>query len=249
MQKNEIISIIIVSFNSSKTIQRTINSIRNQTYKEIQIVYVDGGSTDGTRELINRNAGENDVVIFEKDKGIYDAMNKGLFHATGKYKFILNSDDLYAEKNTLDEIIEIFRNNNEIDIVVGEIEYFLNDPLRKTGRIWKVGKYLRGNFLHGWHPPHPAFFSKKICYENNKFQIDLKIAADYELMLRLIHTQKYKVAYLNKTTTLMDAAGTSGKLKSRISALRDVIRALNRNDIRLMAPYVIIMRYIRKLFY
>lgn len=242
------ISIVIVSYNSSKTIERTIQSIKKQTYKNIEIVYVDGGSSDGTREIIRKFASTSDIMVFEKDKGIYDAMNKGIQYATGEYKFILNSDDLYADSNILEEIIETFKNNSDKDIVIGEVEYFKGSPSDKTGRIWKIGKYFRGAFIHGWHPPHPAFFVKSQCYdENTKFQIDLKIAADYELMLRLMYSKKLKAAYINKTTTLMDSGGVSGKFKSKIAGLKDVVKALWRNNLRIQIPYIVIMRYASKI--
>jgi len=160
-----LVSVIIVSFNSIKTIQLTISSLLNQIYKNFEIIYIDGGSNDGTREYILKYLRKKDKVIFEPDYGIYDAMNKGLLHADGKYIFFLNSDDLYIDDRVISDVVEKFIQDESVDIVLGGVEYFNGSPLIRSGRKWINYTYKEGDFIHGWHPPHPGFFSKKSCYD------------------------------------------------------------------------------------
>ena len=177
------ISIITVVWNNAKTIKDAINSVLNQSYKDIEYIVIDGSSTDGTIEIV-QSYGDKIKFISEKDNGLYDAMNKGIRMATGDVVGILNSDDFYASDKILQIVADEFLKGN-IDSVYANLEYIdANDPKRVI-RYWRSKKYQEGLFRSGWHPAHPTFFVKKEIYEKyGVFDLSFKIAADYELMLR-----------------------------------------------------------------
>ena len=152
------ISIITVVWNNAKTIRDAINSVLNQSYKDVEYIVVDGVSTDGTIEIV-QSYGDKIKFISEKDNGLYDAMNKGIRMATGDVVGILNSDDFYASDKILQIVANEFLNSNT-DSVYANLEYvYANNP-KKVIRYWKSKKYQDSLFRSGWHPAHPTFFVK-----------------------------------------------------------------------------------------
>ena len=212
------ISIITVCYNSSKTIGDTIKSVNNQTYPNIEHIFVDGLSSDDTINIINSNAKRNPIVISDSDNGLYDAMNKGILLATGDIIGILNSDDIYANKNVISNInkqIKLFK----VDSAYGDLVYTKSDDLNKTIRYWKSGDFSKKKFLYGWMPPHPTFFVKREIYtKHGFFNLKLKSAADYEIMLRLLYKKNISTTYLNEILVKMRAGGKSNN--SLISRLK-----------------------------
>lgn len=210
------VSIITVVYNNKNTINDAVDSVINQTYKNIEYIIVDGGSTDGTIDVIRSCGDKIDKFISEPDKGIYDAMNKGIRLATGDVVGILNSDDFY----TSNDILEIVANefiSKDIDCLYGDLEYVESKNVNKVVRYWKSKPYNEGLFQKGWHPPHPTFFVKKECYEKyGVFNLDFKIAADYELMLRFLERYKLKSAYIPRTFVKMRIGGISNRNLSSI---------------------------------
>lgn len=240
------ISIITPSFNSEKTIENTIKSVLNQTYKDIEYIIIDGGSKDNTLAIINKYKSRITEVISEPDKGIYDAMNKGIKLATGEVVGILNSDDLYFDEYVVENVVKVFK-ENPIDCLWGNLVYFKNDS-NKFIRIWKGGKYKPGIFKTGWVPPHPTFFVKKEIYKKyGYFRLDFPIAADYELMLRFLEKYKIKGYYLPRFLVKMRVGGTSNKLKNIIKGNLECIRAWKENNLRIciLTP---ILRILRRIF-
>ena len=160
--------------------------------------------------------------LCEKDKGIYDAMNKGLALATGDIIGVLNSDDFYCSNDVIEHVVRAFE-ENETDCLYGDLNYV--DPIdtSKIVRKWRSGAYLRKNFLKGWMPPHPTFFVKKSCYENfGTFDTQFKSAADYELMLRFLFKESCSAQHLPKVMIHMRAGGVSNvSLKNRLRANRE----------------------------
>ena len=202
-------SIVTVSFNSQETILDTFNSIRNQDYKNIEYIVVDGGSKDKTLEIINEN---NDIIsnwVSEPDKGIYDAMNKGIKMSTGEFVAILNSDDVYYDNNVVSKVVNHFTENN-CDIVYGNLNYVEQYNLEKIVRKWRCNEY-KEVFLKGWHPAHPSFFVRKKLYENFGFDLDFKIAADFEIMFRFMEIHKMNSSYLNQVLVKMRTGGESNQ--------------------------------------
>jgi len=241
------VSIITSSYNSSKTIADTINSVNSQTYSNIEHVFIDGKSTDDSVEIINKYSSRENKVISEKDKGIYDAMNKGVDLANGDIIAILNSDDFYADENVVSDIVDIFE-KTEADAVYADLDYVSEDTT-KIVRKWRSGNYKHGDFKWGWMPPHPTLFVKKEVYEKHgNFNLDLKSASDYEIMLRFIHKNKVKIGYLPRVTVKMRVGGLSNSsLKHRIFANNEDKKAWKINELK---PYffTLYLKPLRKIF-
>ena len=215
------ISIITVCYNSEETISDTIQSVLSQDYKDVEYIIVDGKSTDRTLEII-QSIKSRIKLISEKDRGIYDAMNKGINIASGDVIGILNADDVYKNSQVLTAVMDAFKAN--VSIVYGDIEYVKYNDLSKVMRKWKAGVFRLGKFKWGWMPPHPGFFIKKSCYESfGLFNLNLSTSADYELMLRMLEVHHLSCNYISKIITSMRVGGASNSsLKNRLIA--------NRND-------------------
>ncbi|MFY8078106.1 MAG: glycosyltransferase family 2 protein [Flavobacteriales bacterium] len=220
------VSLITVSYNSASTIADTLKSVQFQTYQDIEYIVVDGNSSDGTIEIVKQflDASQGLVTKFlcERDKGIYDAMNKGLAMATGDIIGVLNSDDFYCSNDVIEEVVRAFQQNNT-DCLYGDLNYV--DPIdtSKIVRKWRSGSFRKENFLRGWMPPHPTFFVRKTCYDRfGKFDTQFKSAADYELMLRFLFKESCSAVHLPKVMIHMRAGGVSNvSLKNRIRANRE----------------------------
>lgn len=213
------VSIITISFNSAQTIEDTILSVIQQDYSNIEYIIVDGASKDGTLDIVKKYADKIARVVSEKDKGIYDAMNKGISMATGEVIGILNSDDFYADNMVISDVVAKLQ-ESAAEACYADLVYVNRGQSDNIIRTWKSGPYKPGLFLRGWMPPHPTFFVKKKCYDEfGTYTLKLSSAADYELMLRFIHKHKISVAYLPRVITKMRAGGQSNvTLKNRIKA-------------------------------
>jgi glycosyltransferase involved in cell wall biosynthesis len=216
------ISIITVSFNSASTIEDTLKSVLSQDYKNIEYIIIDGGSTDGTLDIVNRYKEKIKTIVSSPDQGIYDAMNKGIELSSGDVIGILNSDDLFKNDKVLSLVNESFI--SDIDAVYGDIEYVDRFDLNKRLRLWIAGEFKFNSFKWGWMPPHPGFFIKKAKYsEFGLYLLGLGSSADYELMLRMIIKHQIKLKYLPRIITKMRMGGVSNKsVKNRLEA--------NKND-------------------
>lgn len=240
------ISIITPTYNSVKTIRRTISSIIDQNYSELEYIVIDGGSTDGTLEIIKSYKNKiNFKLISESDRGIFDAMNKGIKLATGDIIGILNSDDFYDNNKVLQNIAEAF-NDQKIEAVYGDIIYF-GDDVNKVSRYWKAGKYKESKLNNGWIIPHPSLFLRKTVYDKcGIFNLDFKIAADYEFILRLLKVYKINVKYIHHVFVKMYSGGNSGKnLKQRKKGWQDLKNAWLINNFR-VPPFFILRRLLFK---
>lgn len=227
------VSIITVVFNGAPTIKSCIDSILGQDYGEIEYIIVDGGSTDGTVELVKSYGNRINQFVSEPDKGIYDGMNKGIKMATGDVIGILNADDFYASNTVISRIAEAMK-LNLADGAYGDLEYVdaVNHNLVK--RNWKSGEYVANSFLNGWMPPHPTFFLKRSFYSQyGSFRLDLGSAADYELMLRMIHKIGIKLTYIPEVLVKMRVGGVSNSnLANRITANRNDRKAWKVNELK-----------------
>jgi glycosyltransferase len=213
------ISIITPSFNSEKTIEDAIKSVIGQTYKDIEYIIIDGGSKDKTLEIINKYQDKVSKVVSEKDRGLYDAINKGIKLATGEIIGNLNSDDVYENNRVLELVTETFE-KTKCDVCWGDLVYVKKDNLNKITRVWKSSEFKTGKFKTGWHPPHPTFFVKREIYEKfGVFRENFKIAADYELMLRLLEKHQVKSSYIPQTLVRMREGGKSN-WKSILNVLK-----------------------------
>ncbi|RZA02809.1 MAG: glycosyltransferase, partial [Sphingobacteriaceae bacterium] len=203
------ISLITVVYNAQSNIKRCIESVLSQNYTNIEYVIIDGGSTDGTLQIIEQYKPYINIFLSETDKGIYDAMNKGIKLATGDIIGTLNSDDFFADNDVLTCIANAFE-ENKTDIVYGDLDYI--NLKGKIIRKWESGAYREGLFNWGWMPPHPTFYCKRLLFEQfGAYNLQYGTAADYELMVRFIHLNKTSVYYLNKTIIKMTLGGASNK--------------------------------------
>ena len=224
------ISIITIAYNSEETIEDTILSVINQTYNDIEYIVVDGGSTDKTLEIIEKYKNQIDIVISEPDKGIYDAMNKGVRTANGELVGILNSDDFYANSSVIENIS---KNIKGYDSIYADLVYVDRVDTNKIIRYWKSGVYKKGAFLKGWMPPHPTFFLRKKIYDRfGTYNLALKSADDYELMLRVLHKENISTTYYPEIITKMRVGGQSNaSISNRLKANKEDREAWEINQI------------------
>ncbi len=241
------VSIITVVYNGEKTIAETIDSVLAQDYKSIEYLVIDGQSTDQTKSIIRSYGDKIQTFLSEPDSGMYDAMNKGIALATGEIIGILNADDVYNSNHTISDVVQQFL-ENQSDGVYGDLVYVDSENQGQVKRNWKAGRYKKGAFLWGWMPPHPTFFIKKDWYHRyGVFRMDLGSAADYELMLRMIHKNHAKLSYLQQVTVRMRVGGVSNiSLKNRLFANRNDRLAWNVNDLK-PYPFTVFMKPLRKI--
>ena len=234
------VSVITPSYNSVKTIEDTLRSVRDQAYPDIEHIVVDGGSKDGTLDIIREHDGHLAKWISEPDRGIYDAMNKGIAMATGDIIGILNSDDVYSGMDVISEIVNCFRDNPEKDAVYGDLDYVSRSRLTRVVRRWKTGE--QKPFGKGWHPPHPTFFVRKEVYDNHGlFNLKFKLAADFELMLRLLEKHKIRTFYLEKVLIKMRRGGaTNNSLMGIMKQNIECYKAFKENNLPVSLLYPII---------
>ena len=243
------ISIITVCWNSEKYLKTAIESVLNQTYKDIEYIIIDGGSSDGTLDIIKSYEplfkGRMKWVS-EKDRGIYDAMNKGINLSTGDVVGLLNSDDFYISHSSLEKIMQSFQENN-VDSVFADLYYVKENNTDKIVRKWKTGE--RKPFVKGWHPAHPAFFVKKKIYDiYGLFDLNYRIAADFEIMLRFMEKNEISSFYFEDFILKMRLGGESNKNFSNIKkGKEEILHAFKKHNIKIPFYYSY-KRWIFKIF-
>lgn len=240
------ITLITPVWNNAATIGHCLRSIAEQTVP-CQHILVDGASTDGTLEVIRQHQAPNTLVISEPDKGMYDAINKGLKYATGDIVGVLNADDYYPTTNVLQLVSETFA-NPVVEASYGDLLYVDREDTERVIRTWISGAYKRDRFYAGWMPPHPTFFIRRSLYERNGgYRLDLGSAADYELMLRMLLKCEAHAAYIPKVMVHMRNEGMSNaSLTNRIKANRFDRQAWRVNGIK-PRPWTLIAKPLGKL--
>ncbi|WP_144282359.1 glycosyltransferase family 2 protein [Chryseobacterium echinoideorum] len=245
------VSIITVCWNSEKYIETALESVLNQTYKDIEYIIVDGGSKDNTLDIIKeyekKFAGRLHLIS-EKDQGIYDAMNKGIVLSSGDIIGILNSDDLYTSQYVIENIVKNFKNKN-IDSLFSNLYYVYQDDINKIQRKWTTG--LQDKFKNGWHPAHPTLFVKKEIYERwGVFDLKYSIAADFELMMRFFEKGKISSYYYPEYILKMRSGGTSNNnLKNILKGNKEVIDAFKKHNIKVPFYYTYKRWFIKAMQY
>jgi len=226
------ISIITVVWNNKETIKDAIDSVLDQTYNDIEYIIVDGASSDGTVDIIESYGDKISKFISEPDKGLYDAMNKGIALATGDVVGILNSDDFYIDEFVIAKIVKEFE-EKKVESVYADLVFVKPDDLEKTVRYYDSSYFSPQKFAYGWMPAHPTFFLKREIYEKyGIFKTDYKIAADYELLARFLEKNKISFSYINEAIVKMRIGGasTSG-IKNTYILNKEIIRACKENNI------------------
>ena len=216
------VSIITVVYNGAEHIRDCIDSVLGQTYPDIEYIIVDGQSTDGTVAIVESYGTKIARFVSESDKGLYDAMNKGISLATGAVIGLLNADDFYRHDRVIANMAALLARTGS-DAVYGDMIYVDRHDTRKVKRYWRAGWYEEGAFRWGWMPGHLSFFARRSLYEQyGLFRLDMKSAADYELLLRFVHKNKARLSYMNEVTIVMRTGGISNSsLKNRLRANRD----------------------------
>jgi glycosyltransferase len=249
------VSIITVTFNSGEHLQDCINSVQQQLYPDIEYIVIDGKSTDNTVGIIRKNQDMIDYWVSETDKGMYDAINKGLNVATGDIIGILNSDDVFDNVHVIDHIVGAF-NREGVDSVYGDLEFVDRHDVNRVMRIWKGMPYKRSRFRYGWMPAHPTFYIKRSllqkygAYENHYFS-----AADYEFMSRYLYLNKVSSFYIPELLVRMRMGGQSNiNLKQRFRANRRDFLAMKKNKIpfaflvSILKPLIKVHQFVGKSF-
>jgi glycosyltransferase involved in cell wall biosynthesis len=226
------ITIITATYNSASTVRDTLESVSMQRYPSVEHIVVDGSSKDETMDIVKEFPHVSRVVS-EKDNGIYDAMNKGLKLATGDVVGILNSDDFYDSPEIISQVMNAF-NDPSIDVVYGDLQYVKQNNVHVITRTWKSGQYKRNHFYYGWMPPHPTFFVRRKIYEEvGFFNTDLRSAADYEMMLRILVKHNMRACYIPQVLVKMRSGGMSNaSLKNRLRANREDRKAWTLNELK-----------------
>lgn len=234
MPVNPIFTIVTVSFNNQKTIEQTIRSVLSQTFRSFELLVIDGGSTDGTLEILESFKSKISWIS-EPDNGIYDAMNKGWQRANGQWIAYLNADDFYENERVLENLKITIENNPNAWAMYGDLAYVDSSETNKVVRYWKSGSFSPASFKWGWMPPHPTFFLRKEAFV--KFggfrDADLQSAADYELMLRMLYVNQLPAAYCPHLLVKMRTGGESNRtIKNRIRGNTEDQKAWKLNRIK-----------------
>lgn len=222
-----------------------MESIASQTYTNIEHIVVDGLSKDNTVAIAKEFP--NVKVIVEKDNGLYDAINKGIKAATGDVVGILNSDDFFPENDVIEKMIAGFKSES-IDAVYSDVAFVRPENLNKIIRYYSSAKFTTNKFKYGYMPAHPSFYARKSCFENYGYYFtDYKIAADYELLMRFMHTHKIKTQYLPITMVYMRTGGVSNQnWKSRWVLNKEIIKACAANNVA-TNMFLLSMKYANKI--
>jgi glycosyltransferase len=225
----ERVTIVTVAYNSAATIADTLASVECQSWPDIEHIVVDGGSDDGTDKIVGK-AGRVSRFVSEPDRGIYDAMNKGLRMATGGIVGFLNADDVLASP---DAIAKLSTAIGERDAVYADLAYVSGTAPCRVVRYWRSGAYERSRLVRGWMPPHPTFYARTgLLRAAGGFDASMRIAADYDLMVRCLGPRRFTVAYVPEVIVHMRLGGASNRsMAALLRKSREDLRAIRRNDV------------------
>jgi len=242
-------SIITATYNSGRTIRDTIESVFRQSYTDYEYIIVDGCSKDATLDVVKQYIPQFEGrmhYISEQDKGIYDAMNKGFQMAKGDVLALINSDDFFCDDHALEKVVNAFNNNPSADGVYADLYYVSQDNTDNIVRKWVTG--TQKPFSKGWLPAHPTFYVKRECYEKfGYFNLDYKLAADFELMLRFVERYNIKLEYLSEPLVKMRLGGaTSRNLENIIKQDKECVRAFKDNNVP-VSHFYLLFRYLPKI--
>jgi glycosyltransferase len=224
------VSIVTVVFNRRDSIEDTLVSVGRQTHSDIEHIVIDGGSDDGTREILEKYRSRIDVLVSEPDRGIYDALNKGIERSSGDVVGFLHADDVFAGDDVVSKIAEKF-SSASVEALYGDLIYVSKGDVRRVIRKWHAGQFSPKRLAWGWMPPHPTFYARREVYDRlGAFDTGFNIAADYDCMLRFLARGGVVPVYLPEVMVRMRTGGVSN------SSVRGIIR-------KSVEDYVILRRY------
>ena len=242
-------TIVTATYNSGKTVRDTLESVLSQTYTDYEYIIKDGGSKDDTLAIVKEYEPKFEgrmKIVSERDKGIYDAMNKGFQMATGDVLMLINSDDLFARADAVELVAREFEKHPEVDGVYADLYYVSQNNINNIVRVWKTGK--QKSMRYGWLPAHPTFYVKRECYEKyGDFNLNYPLAADFELMLRFVERYGIKLTYLPEHLVKMRLGGATSKNLTNIYK-QDVetIKAFKENGLPGGNVMYLLWRYLPK---
>lgn len=242
------ISVITVCYNSAKTLAKALQSVRDQNWTDVEHIVIDGGSKDGTSEILDSFRSGLACVVSEPDNGIYDAMNKGIQRATGNIVCFLNSDDQYADNAVLSRVATRMQ-ECKLDALFGDIAFFSEGDSNRTVRYYRSASFQPNRLAWGWMPAHPSLFMKREIYERlGGFKADYRIAGDFEFIARAFTTSQLRYKYLPEVLVKMQTGGasTASGFKGRILHNKELLRACRENGIATNV-FKILSRYPKKL--
>ena len=241
------VSIITVCYNSEKTIEKTIRSVLSQNYKDYEYIVIDGNSTDNTLKIINKYRKKIDIFKSEKDRGIYDAINKGIKHSSGSIISILHSDDVFYDKLTIKNVVSNFKLNQKIDCLIGNTVIVKKNSKKKL-RNYKANFFRNWMLYFGYSPPHPStFFKQKIYKKYGLYNIKYIIAGDFEFFVRVFLKKKLLFKVIDKNFVLMRTGGkSSNSFKSNLIASHEIIKSFKDNNLY-TNWFLIVLRFPLKL--
>ncbi len=226
------VTVVTVVFNGGKTLEHSIRSVINQGYPNVEHIIIDGGSTDTTLDILKKYDSYIDYWLSEKDNGIYDAMNKGIALASGDYIGMLNSDDYFANPDSLGKIVAHLMDGN-VDAVFSCLDIVDPSNLSRVLRKYRISSFTPLMLRIGIMPPHPTFYCKKSCYAKaGMYRTDYRIAADFEMLVRLLLKHHITWDFIDETTVKMRSGGLSSSgIKSNWVVNREIIRACSENGL------------------
>lgn len=240
------VSIITATYNSAATIHDTLASLECQTYQDIEYIIVDGASKDNTLEVINKNCTRVSKIISEPDRGIYDALNKGITAATGDIVGFLHSDDLLASPDAVANLVTAFK-AGDYNAIYADLDYVDKNDTDKIIRHWVSGKFKSFKLQLGWMPAHPTFYMTKALYENlGVFSLEFPIAADYDSVLRYFNSSELHAVYLPKVLVKMRVGGASNNSVSNTKRkVKEEVTIMRRNGV--FYPLALVMKRLTKI--
>jgi glycosyltransferase involved in cell wall biosynthesis len=241
------ISIITVCFNAEATLADTLDSVAAQSHHDIEHIVVDGGSTDGTVKMLESGRGSVTKWISERDRGIYDAMNKGIAMASGDVIGFLNADDVYAHKDVLQSVAQVF-GEASVDAVYADLVYVEQLNLQKVIRYWKSNAFKPGLFAKGWMPAHPTFYARRQVYERcGNFDLTFKLQADFELTMRLLEICLINAVYIPDIWVRMRVGGVSnGSFRNVIRGNLEAYRACKKHALN-VTPFFMVRKVLSRI--
>lgn len=237
------ISIITVCYNSAETISHTLRSVREQTYKNIEHIIIDGGSRDNTLQVVASEGKHVAKLVSERDNGIYDAMNKGVQLATGDVIAFLNADDYYKDSDVVTHVAQAMQ-VEQLDALYGDAEFFRPEQRDAVVRRYNSGRFTVNGLGWGWMPAHPALFVRRALFERyGMFRTDYRIAGDFEFIARVFKHRELHHRHLPQVLVRMQLGGvsTSG-WRATLLLNREMIHACRVNSIQTSWPRIL-MRY------
>ena len=227
-----LVTVITVSFNSADSIERALRAVAIQDWPNVEHIVIDGGSTDDTLAILERNKNQLTHVVSEPDKGIYDAMNKGLDRATGDVVCFLNADDQYASSHVLSLVVKKMQ-AHELDALLGDVAFFHStDPTRMVRR-YRSDRFTPGRLAWGWMPAHPALFlNKSVVQRVGRFKSDYRIAGDFDYIARAFYGYDLRYQHLPEVLVHMQTGGAStAGWRSKVLLNQEVLRSCKENGI------------------